>query len=112
VVPLVPVPDRLAPAGGPILVAAGEWLASQGGFAIWLAGASLPGVDRLATVRVRLPAGLQELDEVTDSQPEPEPAQTEVWCPPVTGRPAPGSQTEQAMEAALTDVAGAHRRGG
>jgi Protein of unknown function (DUF559) len=59
---LVEVPDGLTGGDAQALVGACEWLAHRGGLGVWLAGAELPTVDWLMTVRVRLPDAVTSLE--------------------------------------------------
>jgi very-short-patch-repair endonuclease len=110
---LVPVPEGLAPAAGSALVAAGEWLAYHGGFAVWLAGAAPRGAARVPLVPVGLPAHVANLaaavaaDGVDAGAAAAPPATADAEAaavlriPAIAGRPHPASQAEQALEAAL-----------
>jgi very-short-patch-repair endonuclease len=105
---LIVVPDPLAPAAEHSLLAAAEWLAHHGGFAVWLAGAPMAHVDRVPVVPVELPERVSALAVELDLEPGPDqppdptsrPA-AELRLPPPAGRPHPASQAEQALEAAL-----------
>lgn len=98
---LLPFPDGLTANEARALAAACEWLASHGGFSAWLVGDGVDGVDWLPTVEIRLPAPVRDLCGSATSIPVPEPDRTVVRCPPLSGRPAPGSAAELALEAAL-----------
>jgi very-short-patch-repair endonuclease len=97
---LLHVPQGLTPAGEDVLVSGAEWLADRGGFGVWLTGAPLTAVDRLATVTVRLPASVASGDDVPALDDAPLPR---LIYPPVAGMPHPGSQVEKALEAALRE---------
>lgn len=105
---LVLVPEGLAPAAEQALVAAGEWLAHHGGFAVWLTGAGLRTGGLVPRVPVQLPEHIASLAPaeamavavaVTAERPT---AAVEVPAPP--GRPHPASKAEQALEAALANA--------
>jgi very-short-patch-repair endonuclease len=103
---LVQVPDGLTDAAQEVLVAGCEWLAHRGGFGVWLVGAELTAVDRVARVPFPLRRALPEvLATGTPSMP------TAVSYPAVAGRPHPASPSERALEAALNSRGWAAGRG-
>jgi len=95
---LLPVEERRDPAAEQALLAAGEWLAHHGGFAVWLAGAGARAGDRAPTVAVRLPDHVAVLTGT-----DPDPGDARLRLPARPGRPATGSKAEQALEAALAN---------
>ncbi|MEU8201840.1 DUF559 domain-containing protein [Streptosporangium sp. NPDC049046] len=101
---LVHVPADLSPSAEEALVAGCEWLAHHGGLGIWLTGAPLATVDRIAVTPLRLPTEvtdlLRGLPEPADPQPEARTAHT-VTYPALAGRPHPASVAERTLEAAL-----------
>ncbi len=97
---LVRVPDGLTDAGQEVLVAGCEWLAHRGGFGVWLVGAELTAVDRVA----RVPFPLQPGGEAGG-------ARAAVSYPAVAGRPHPASPGERALETALGPCGWAAGRG-
>ncbi|WP_336207350.1 endonuclease domain-containing protein [Nonomuraea sp. LPB2021202275-12-8] len=95
---LVRVPDGLSAAGQEVLVAGCEWLAHRGGFGVWLVGAELTAVDRVARVPFTLPGRAPEaLPPGGAGMPT-----AAITYPPVAGRPHPASPSERALEAALS----------
>lgn len=78
-----------------VLIAAYEWLSHQASLSIGLIGSSLHTIDRVASVRVRLPADIERL--AATALPETSTVSTFA----VTGRPHPASSAEQALELAL-----------
>jgi very-short-patch-repair endonuclease len=106
---LVDVPEGLSAADEERFVAGCEWLAHAGGFGVWLTGAPLAVVDRVASIPVFLPhVAASDGDSggarpggssvSAGSAPSGEPT---VICPAVAGQPHPASEAEQTLEAAL-----------
>ncbi|WP_248960238.1 endonuclease domain-containing protein [Sphaerisporangium perillae] len=105
---LLNVPGGLAEGQEEVLVAGCEWLAGRGGLAIWLTGAPLVWVDRVETVRFRLPT-----DAARPAQGVPRAEgrlQAAIAYPAVAGMPHPASSAEKALEAALSSRAWAAGR--
>ncbi|MFB9252159.1 endonuclease domain-containing protein [Sphaerisporangium melleum] len=100
---VIHVPEKPTSHGERVLVAGFEWLAHRSGMGIWLVGPELRNVD---THYLEIPAAVRRLaDEMA-----PPSRRAAVGVPPVAGRPHPGSEVEQAMEAALTECDWAHGR--
>lgn len=91
-------PADLDEAAGVRLVAAAEWLAQRAGLGVWLAGPVLSTADRIAAVRIDLPA---DLDALVEQESRSDPA-VRVRYPPLAGVPCPGSAAEQRLETALS----------
>ncbi|WP_214411738.1 endonuclease domain-containing protein [Sphaerisporangium fuscum] len=96
---LVRVPAGFSPLEEEVLVAGCEWLAGHGDFAVWLAGAPLAYVDRVATIHV--PGCPTENAPIAAGEQAPRPP---IAYPPVAGEPHPGSRAEKALEAALAPL--------
>lgn len=101
---LVDLPDSLSPDARQVLLDACEWLAHHGGFAVWLAGSTAPGMDRPVTVAVRLPGHAADADGAGSADRSMARDAAGVAFPPLAGRPHPASAAEQALEAALADM--------
>jgi very-short-patch-repair endonuclease len=125
---VVRVPEGLPDAGQEVLVSGCEWLAGRGGLGVLLAGAPLPGVDRLRTVRLLqdcppierplqvLPETVRLLHDLSGpvrpvrEGAEGVPASGTLGFPAVAGRPHPASVSERALEEALASRAWAAGR--
>jgi very-short-patch-repair endonuclease len=94
---LVEVPDGLSDREEGALLAAGEWLAYHGGFAVWLAGARTLTADRVPRIAVPPPAEVAPPPPTGDTREPPT-----IRFPAPAGLPHPGSRTEQALETALS----------
>jgi very-short-patch-repair endonuclease len=85
---LAQVPAGLTADGERAMVAGAEWLAHQGRLGVWLVGSPLRQVDRVPVVQApELP--LSQVAALSTGLP-------------TSGKPHPGSATEAALEAALT----------
>lgn len=93
--------DELDPAPERALLAGSEWLAHHGGLAVWLTGPWSHTTDRMPAVPVDLPAHVASLADPGSTAAAPPPVPAALQLPAMTGRPHPGSQAEQALEAAL-----------
>ena len=109
---LIEVPDGLTPEDEKAFVGAAEWLAHRGRFAVWLTGAPLRAVDRVAIVNLTLPRALARLRTTADDSPEPGPPEIPptLSIPPVSGLPRADSAAELALERALAPHAWARGR--
>jgi very-short-patch-repair endonuclease len=88
---VIDVPAGLPADREQAVVAGAEWLAHHGRLAVWLTGASLRQVDRVAVVPLD-PAAVQPATAVQPAA---------AVQPAVVGRPHPASAAEAALEAAL-----------
>ncbi|WP_329087405.1 DUF559 domain-containing protein [Streptosporangium sp. NBC_01469] len=101
---LVHVPADLSPAAEEALVTGCEWLAHHGDLGVWLTGAPLAAVDRIAVTTLRLPAEVTDLvrDLPAPTKPRPDARTAHVATyPAVAGRPHPASVAERTLETAL-----------
>lgn len=108
---LVHVPEGLSAVAEEALIAGCEWLAHRGELGVWLTGAPLVAVDRVAEMTIRLPdevAGLARreapsVESFTRDKAAPAEARPAhaIRLPAAAGRPHPASGAEQALEAAL-----------
>jgi very-short-patch-repair endonuclease len=98
---LVHVPEGLTPDAEASLAAAFEWLVYHGRMGAWLTGTRLRNVDRIFSVPAPVTAtaaDIADLGEPVEAVPAELPS---VSYPALAGRPHPGSDAEQALEAAL-----------
>lgn|GEM_PF-399314 len=101
---LVHVPADLPPTAEEALVAGCEWLAHHGDLGVWLIGAPLTTVDRIAVTTLRLPT---EVTDLLRGPPEPAAPRSDartartVTYPALAGRPHPASVAERTLETAL-----------
>jgi very-short-patch-repair endonuclease len=108
---LVQPAEALEPAAERGLLAAAEWLAHHGGFAVWLTGAG--SGDRVPSIPVSLPGHVASLadsvaaEAARSGQP---PVLAALDVPALAGRPHPASKAEQALEAALATASWAAGR--
>ncbi|WP_440071286.1 endonuclease domain-containing protein [Streptosporangium sp. OZ121] len=101
---LVHVPADLSPAAEESLVTGCEWLAHHGDLGVWLTGAPLTTVDRIAVTPLRLPAEVTDLVRDLPAPPMLRPDTRTgpmATYPPVAGRPHPASVAERTLETAL-----------
>jgi very-short-patch-repair endonuclease len=99
---LVHLPEGLSSADERGLTAAAEWLAHNGRFTVWLAGAPLRTVDRIRSCRVSLPTELAQLTAIAVKNPHPPQEAPRVFSiPPISGSPRQDSPAELALEGAL-----------
>ncbi len=104
---LVHVPADLSPAAEEALVTGCEWLAHHGDLGVWLTGAPLTTVDRIAVTPLRLPAEVTDLVRGLPAPPIPPAPRPDARTapmatyPPVAGRPHPASVAERTLETAL-----------
>jgi very-short-patch-repair endonuclease len=100
---LIEEPAGLSAAEESALIAAAEWLAHHGGFAVWLAGERLTAVDRLDIVPVALfDRTVDAPPAVTEADWSPPPgAPAVVRLPPPEGQPRMDSIAEKKLEEAL-----------
>ena len=96
---LMSVPAGLTPDNEQALVAAGRWLADNGGYGIWLAGNAFESVDVLR-VPFSPPSGATVLTEESATADEPSVAGA-IGYPAIAGQPHPASQVERSLEDAL-----------
>ncbi|MGH3680089.1 MAG: endonuclease domain-containing protein [Natronosporangium sp.] len=108
---LMQVDGSLPPTAEQATVAASEWLAHYGGFAVWLTGPELRTSDRVPRISVRLPEQVASLAGVDPDGTGPAgpgfqtaPAPATLQVPALAGRPHPASKAEQALEAALANL--------
>lgn len=94
---LVAIPDGLSPACQQALASACEWMAHHGHVGIWLVG-SLEAHDRIRSVEILLPDHLTRTESPEQLK---RPTGPVIVCPPLAGRPHPGSTAEQRLETAL-----------
>jgi very-short-patch-repair endonuclease len=99
---LVEVPAGLVAADERALIAAVEWIAHHGGFAVWLIGAPPNAVDRVDTIAVELPDQIAAVgSECARWTAPPHALDRPMSFLPPTGSPHPGSLAEMALEKAL-----------
>jgi very-short-patch-repair endonuclease len=94
------VAGELTPENEQALVAAGRWLADNGGYGVWLAGSVLDSVDVLR-VPFSPPSGATVLTEESPTAAEPSVAGA-LGYPAIAGQPHPASQVERSLENALS----------
>jgi hypothetical protein len=82
------------------LIAGGRWLSDSGHFGVWFAGDALRAADALEVVRFTAAAG-DALLRVEPTTADRTPVGDAANYPAIAGRPHPGSQAEQLLEAAL-----------
>lgn len=94
---LIPVPEGLSEVRQRALLSASEWMAQHGHVGIWLVG-SLDADERIGSITVVPPGRPIGTDPPEGLNPPTGPV---VFYPPIAGRPHPGSDAEQRLEAAL-----------
>ncbi|MEV0610589.1 DUF559 domain-containing protein [Polymorphospora rubra] len=110
---VVDVPGEWPVGQAEALVAAGEWLADRGGFAVWLTGAVPTTVDHLPTVIVPLPAVTVPLAGMpAAARPAPHPRPAPPLGPGVLAGPTPGPAPPPGPEEAAADPPPAGRPAG